>query len=41
MDMANFNEVVAVANEFTSKNQKLDVLLNNAGILVSKDIKTH
>lgn len=41
MDMSDFNAVVQAANEFSSQNQKLDILLNNAGLIVSNDRKTH
>lgn len=40
MDMSNFTEVIAVANQFTSEHKKLDVLLNNAGLIVTSDKKT-
>lgn len=41
MDMADFNDVLRVAKQFTSQSQKLDILLNNAGLVSKADKKTH
>lgn len=41
MDMADFNDVIRVANEFTSDCQSLDILLNNAGLVCKTERKTH
>lgn len=40
MDMSNFKEVIAVGSQFASEHKKLDVLLNNAGLIATKDTKS-
>ena len=41
LDLTSFDSIKAAATEFNSKSQRLDILLNNAGIMATPYSKTH